>query len=78
MRAAAPSTLTVRNGSVFARRLDAMTAEQWRRRGRHPTFKTFDVEFLVEDMVHHEAHHVYQMFMRRVPLGGEFCLAAEK
>jgi uncharacterized damage-inducible protein DinB len=61
----------------FAERMTTLTPEQWQRRGRHPTFATFDVEFLVEYMVHHEAHHVYQMFMRRIPLGGEFGLAAE-
>ena len=52
----------------FAGRLEKLTPEEWLRRGRHPTFGTFDVEFLVEYMTHHEAHHVYQMFMRRVPL----------
>jgi hypothetical protein len=52
----------------FAGRLDALTPTQWRRPGSHPTFGMFDVEFLVEYMVHHEAHHVYQMFSRRVPL----------
>jgi len=26
----------------------------------------FDVDFLVEYMLHHEAHHMYQMFMRRI------------
>ena len=50
----------------FAGRLDALAPDQWRRRGRHPTFATFDVDFLVEYMVHHEAHHVYQMFTRRI------------
>jgi uncharacterized damage-inducible protein DinB len=54
---------------TFADRLDACTPDQWRRRGRHPTFAIFDVEFLVEYMLHHEAHHVYQMFMRRIELG---------
>jgi hypothetical protein len=52
----------------FARRLDMLTPVEWRRRGQHPTFGTFDVEFLVEYMAHHEAHHVYQMFIRRIPL----------
>jgi hypothetical protein len=52
----------------FARRLDNLTPAEWRRSGRHPTFGTFDIGFLVEYMAHHEAHHVYQMFARRVPL----------
>jgi len=50
----------------FAGRLDALAPGEWRRRGRHPTFATFDVDFLVEYMLHHEAHHLYQMFMRRI------------
>ncbi len=53
---------------TFASRLDAFTPDQWLRRGRHPTFAIFDVEFLVEYMHHHEAHHVYQMFVRSIPL----------
>jgi len=52
----------------FVRRLDTLEPAEWRRRGEHPAFGTFDVEFLVEYMAHHEAHHVYQMFTRRVPL----------
>ena len=52
----------------FAGQLAALTPDQWQRRGRHPTFATFDVQFLVEYMVHHEAHHIYQMFTRRIPL----------
>jgi DinB superfamily len=52
----------------FARRLDTLEPAEWRRRGAHPTFGRFDVEFLVEYMAHHEAHHVYQLFTRRVPL----------
>ena len=52
----------------FAGRLETLAAAEWRRSGKHPTFGIFDVEFLVDYMAHHEAHHVYQMFMRRVPL----------
>jgi uncharacterized damage-inducible protein DinB len=50
----------------FADRLDGLSPGQWLRRGRHPTFAAFDVDFLVEYMLHHEAHHVYQMFTRRI------------
>jgi hypothetical protein len=52
----------------FTSRLETLTPDEWRRTGRHPTFGIFDVQFLVEYMAHHEAHHVYQMFTRRVPL----------
>jgi DinB family protein len=63
-RKAVEAFLTERNR--FADRLDALAPGQWRRRGRHPTFATFDVDFLVEYLLHHEAHHVYQMFTRRI------------
>ncbi len=52
----------------FASRLEKLTSEEWRRTALHPTFARFDVLFLIEYMVHHEAHHVYQMFQRRLPL----------
>jgi DinB superfamily len=52
----------------FAARLDNLAPAEWLRRGQHPTFGTLDIDFLVEYMAHHEAHHVYQMFTRRVPL----------
>jgi hypothetical protein len=52
----------------FAGRLGQLSALEWWRQGRHPTFGTFDIDFLIEYMVHHEAHHVYQMFVRRLPL----------
>ena len=51
----------------FTRRLETLTPDQWQRIGRHPTFGIFEIQFLVEYMAHHEAHHVYQMFTRRVP-----------
>jgi DinB superfamily len=52
----------------LAVRLDNLAPAEWLRLGQHPTFGTFDIAFLVEYMAHHEAHHVYQMFTRRVPL----------
>ena len=52
----------------FADRLETIGPNEWRRTALHPTFAKFDVEFLIEYMVHHEAHHVYQMFQRRIPL----------
>jgi hypothetical protein len=52
----------------FAKRLETLTLTDWARTGQHPAFGLFDIEFLVDYMTQHEAHHVYQLFMRRVPL----------
>jgi hypothetical protein len=49
-------------------RLSALTPEQWHRPGRHPTYGKIDVCSLAEYLVHHEAHHVYQIFRRRALL----------
>jgi hypothetical protein len=54
----------------FVQRLEGLTDAEWGRQGDHPTFSRFDVEFLIRYMAHHEAHHLYQMFMRRVELDG--------
>ncbi|MEE2791402.1 MAG: DinB family protein [Acidobacteriota bacterium] len=53
---------------VFSSRLDRLEAAQWRRRGRHPGYTRFDVHFQIEYLVHHEAHHIYQLFQRRLQL----------
>lgn len=53
----------------LAGRLDTLTPADWHRPGRHPDFPHYDVHFQVEYMVHHEAHHIYQMYQRRAPLG---------
>jgi hypothetical protein len=53
----------------FAAWLDALSPAGWHRSGQHPEFAGFDVHFQVEFMAHHEAHHIYQLFERRVPLG---------
>jgi len=53
---------------LFAR-LEALGPEQWHRSGRHPEYPNYDVHFAVEYMAHHEAHHIYQMYQRRAPLG---------
>src|SRR5258707_15401049 len=53
----------------FARRLDELTPAEWHRAGRHPDFAPYDVHIQVEYMLHHEAHHVYQILQRRVPFG---------
>jgi hypothetical protein len=53
----------------FADRLEKLSPAEWHRGGRHPQFPHYDVHFQVEFMAHHEAHHIYQMFLRRLPLG---------
>lgn len=49
-------------------RLRQLAPEQWRRAGRHPEFPRYDVQFQVEYMTYHEAHHIYQMLQRRALL----------
>jgi uncharacterized protein (TIGR03083 family) len=53
----------------FVDALEPLTPSAWHRRGAHPEFPNFDVHFLVEYFAHHEAHHLYQMFQRRIPFG---------
>jgi hypothetical protein len=53
----------------FAARLDDLSPAAWHRSGQYPDLACFDVHFQVEYMAHHEAHHIYQLFERRVPLG---------
>jgi hypothetical protein len=53
----------------MAKRLEGLTPAEWHRPGLHPEYPNYDVHFQVEYMVHHEAHHMYQMFTRRQPLG---------
>lgn len=59
----------LRERGALVRRLELLGPSQWRRKARHPEFATYDVHFQIEYMLHHEAHHIYQMFVRRVPLG---------
>jgi hypothetical protein len=49
--------------------LERLTPAEWHRKARHPQFPHYDVHFQVEYMAHHEAHHIYQLFQRRVPFG---------
>ncbi|HEY1253116.1 MAG TPA: DinB family protein [Thermoanaerobaculia bacterium] len=49
-------------------RLEGLGKDGWHRRGKHPEFPAYDVHFCMEYMGHHEAHHVYQMFVRRAML----------
>ncbi len=53
----------------FALSLDQLSPTQWHRPGKHPDFPHYDVHFQIEYMVHHEAHHIYQMYQRRAPFG---------
>jgi uncharacterized protein (TIGR03083 family) len=48
--------------------LDSLSPGDWRHRGVHPEYSHYDVQFAVEYLAHHEAHHLYQMFQRRVLL----------
>ena len=57
------------NREHFIARLAELSPAEWHRPGAHPDFPRYDVHFQVEYMTHHEAHHVYQMFQRRIPLG---------
>jgi hypothetical protein len=53
----------------FVSRLEQLGPAEWHRKGLHPDVPNYDVHFQVEYMAHHEAHHIYQMLQRRVPLG---------
>jgi hypothetical protein len=53
----------------LAAALESLSAAEWHRPGRHPEFPQYDLHFQVEYMQYHEAHHIYQMFQRRAPLG---------
>ncbi len=50
-------------------RLEKLTLDEWHRPGRHPEYENYDVHLQMDYLAHHEAHHVYQMFERRTPLG---------
>ncbi len=45
--------------------LSSLPPGDWRHQGRHPEYPHYDVQFAVEYLGHHEAHHIYQMFQRR-------------
>jgi len=53
----------------LAAQWEELSPGEWHRSGRHPEYPHYDVHFQVEYMVHHEAHHIYQMFQRRAPFG---------
>lgn len=54
---------------ALCRLLETLGPADWHRKASHPDFPHYDVHFQVEYMAHHEAHHIYQLFQRRVPLG---------
>jgi hypothetical protein len=59
----------LREREALCRRLETLPPADWHRKGKHPEFGQYDVHFQVEYMAHHEAHHIYQLFERRLPLG---------
>jgi hypothetical protein len=59
----------LREREALCRRLETLPPADWHRKGQHPEFERYDVHFQAEYMAHHEAHHIYQLFQRRVPLG---------
>ncbi len=53
----------------LVKQLEELRPADWHRPGRHPEYPSYDVHFCVEYLAHHEAHHLYQMYQRRTPLG---------
>lgn len=68
-----PGAVTLENflteRGLLLGRLEKLTLDEWHRPGRHPEFANYDVHLQMDYLAHHEAHHVYQMFQRRTPLG---------
>ena len=62
-------TALLESRELFTGRLEKLSPTEWHRPGRHPEYPHYDVHFQVEYMIHHEAHHIYQMFQRRAPFG---------
>jgi hypothetical protein len=59
----------LREREALCRKLENLSPADWHRKAHHPEFPYYDVHFQAEYMAHHEAHHIYQLFQRRVPLG---------
>jgi hypothetical protein len=59
----------LRERDALCRRLETLSPVDWHRKAQHPEYPQYDVHFQAEYMAHHEAHHIYQLFQRRVPLG---------
>jgi len=49
--------------------LDSLSNGDWRRSGIHPEYPHYDLQFQVEAMTYHEAHHIYQIINQRAPMG---------
>jgi len=58
-----------REREALLAKLGALSPEQWHRPGGHPEYSHYDVHFQVEYMLHHEGHHLYQMYQRRAAMG---------
>ena len=58
-----------RERDALLEKLGGLSPEQWHRPGRHPEYPSYDVHFQVEYMLHHEGHHLYQMYQRRAAMG---------
>jgi hypothetical protein len=50
-------------------RLEDLSPSEWHRSAQHPEYEHYDVHFQTDYLAHHEAHHIYQMLLRRAPLG---------
>jgi uncharacterized damage-inducible protein DinB len=46
-------------------KLEKLAPADWHRKGSHPEYTAYDVHFAMEYLARHEAHHAYQMFLRR-------------
>ena len=55
--------------AAFVARLFGLGPAEWHRAAQHPDYPIYDVHFMIEYLAHHEAHHLYQMYQRRSPLG---------
>jgi len=58
-----------RDRDALLAKLSGLGPAEWHRPGRHPEFPHYDIHFQVEYMLHHEGHHLYQMYQRRAALG---------
>jgi hypothetical protein len=50
-------------------RLEDLSPSEWHRSAQHPDYAHYDVHFQTDYLAHHEAHHIYQMLLRRTPFG---------